>query len=163
MNKILGNRKPKGQKRTLKNLRVKDTVSHNLLDYTIVGLMKYEDSGYKWISYRLEGQGERIWLTVEQNENSETTIFRPIKMHIGNRPPNRLNYDNRTFYLEEAGTATIAGVEGEAGISPEQRVKYWKYTDEGEYYLSIELWGNKLEVFYGYTIPHWELNIKADK
>jgi len=163
MNKLLGHRKPKAQKHTLKNLRVDDTVSYDLMDYTVVGLIKYEDSGYKWIAYRLEGQGERIWLAVEQDETLEISIFRPIEMHIGNRPPNRLNYDNRTFYLDEAGTATVTMVEGDAGANPGQRVKYWEYIDEGDYALSIEQWGSELEVCYGYYIHEREVNITAGK
>jgi len=162
LDKLFGRNKPRVQKRTLKNLRVGDIVSYDLVDYTVVGLIKYEDSGYKWIAYQLEGEGERIWLAVEQDDTLEISIYRPVKLDIGKRPPNRINYDNKTFYLDEAGTATITGVEGEAGARPGQQIKYWQYEDEEEdFALSVELWGGDLDVSYGYYIHERELSIMA--
>ncbi len=162
MDKLLGRHKPKVQKRTLNNLHTGDVIAYNLIDYTVVGLIKYEDSGYRWVAYQLEGENERIWLAVEQDDSLELSIFRPIKLDLGDRPPNRLNYDHKTFYLDEAGTAIITEVHGEAGAILGQEVKYWEYEDEQEdYALSIEMWGGDLEASYGYYIHERELNILA--
>jgi hypothetical protein len=164
--KIFG-RKPdksenKVEKRNLLNMRVGDIVSYDLIDYTVVGLIKYEDSGYTWTAYQLEGDGERIWLGVEQDDALEAGIYKPVKLDLGDKPPRKITYRDKVFYLDEAGSATIVAVEGQAGAVAGQRINYWEYEDESEdYALSVEMWGGDLEVSFGYYIHPRELSIMA--
>lgn len=150
------------EKRNLLNMRVGDIVSYDLIDYTVVGLIKYDDHGYSWIAYQLEGEGERLWLGVEQDDILEVGIYKSVKLDLGEKPPKKINYEGKVFYLDEASSATIIAVEGQAGAVEGQQVYYWEYEDESEEYaLSVEMWGGDLEVSYGYYVHPRELSIMA--
>ena len=168
-NKIFGKAKSstgsgRSVKRTLLNLQVGDIVQYDLLDYYVVGLIIYNDRGYKWSAYQMEAEGKRIWLAVEQDDALEVGIYEPVKLDMGDKLPlpDKISYKGKTFYLDEEGEAAIVEVMGEAGAAAGQRIKYWEYEDESEdYALSIEQWGGDLEVSYGYYVHPREFNIIA--
>lgn len=153
---------PKVEKRTALNLRVGDIVTYDLVDYQVVGLIRYNDSGYSWVAYQLDGDGDRIWLAAEQDDELELGIYRTINLDLGPEPPRKLTYDGKTFILDEAGEAAITQVNGEAGAAAGQRIKYWDYEDQsGDYGLSVERWGSDMEVSLGQFIHPRELSFLA--
>ncbi|HZG73551.1 MAG TPA: DUF4178 domain-containing protein [Chondromyces sp.] len=152
---------PKVQERTVLNLQVGDIVSYDLQDYQVVGKLRYNDSGYTWDAYQLQGDTGTIWLGVELDDELELGIYKTVKLHLSEPIPKKVNYDGRTYHLEEQGTAHVTG-EGRGQNVHGKQVKYFDFADPSEeHFLSVEVWGTEVEVSYGYEIEEFELKILA--
>lgn len=150
------------EKRNLFNIRVGDIVTYNLEDYNVIGLLEYDDEGWTWICYYLESGADKIWLSVEQDDEVEVGVFKNIRLPIDGKPQKELEYKGTRFYLEEKSDARIIRSEGQVGAKVGHWLNYWEYSDdEEEKYISLEEWDGDLEASLGQYIEPYELEILA--
>lgn len=156
------------QKRTVKNLQINDVVTVDLEDYIVVGKIEYNDSGYTWTSYNLKGDNKNIWLSYEEDDELYIGVYESSSVKIQEPIGNKITVEGITFTLDEKGSASITGKEGQAGAVVGQRVKYWDFESEDSEFdlLSIEKWGGQteggeIEVSKGYSINEKEIKIIA--
>lgn len=152
--------KPKGP-RTVMNLQTNDIVTYFGDDYMVEGKLVFDEDGSQWFDYRLVGDDEEIWLSVEDDDRLEVGLFRVVKdLKFTERPPEYINYDGDRFELEEYGRAR-ATRQGKTGFKNAGSVKYFEYEGPGGRMLSVEQWGDggSYEVSVGETIRPEALEI----
>lgn len=152
---------PAVEKRTLRNLQVKDFVTYDLMDYEVVGKIHYNDSGYTWDAYQLVSAGKNIWLSVEMDDELEVGIYEKIRIPGLEPGKKEISYDGKTYFLEEQGRAYVTSLGRSENVNGAE-MAYYEYLDEaGESYLSVEVWGSEVEVSKGYEIEEYEVTILA--
>ncbi|MGG3574104.1 DUF4178 domain-containing protein [Bacillus gobiensis] len=162
--KLFGNKEKKTpvvEERTVMNLRTGDIVTYDLEDYEVVGKLSYNDHGFKWYAYQLQGASRVIWLSVEVDDDLELGIYEKSKLKLEEPIPKKLAVDGVDYYLDESGTAVVRG-EGRSQNVDGVQCRYFDfYDDEEEKYLSVEIWGSEIEVSTGYGIEEYEIKIIA--
>jgi len=152
---------PEVEKRTLRNLRVKDFVTYDLVDYEVAGKIHYNDSGYTWDAFQLVSGGKSIWLSVEMDDELEVGIYQKIRIPGLEPGTKKITHDGKTYFLEEQGRAYVTS-EGRSQNVNGAEMDYYEYADEsGESFLSVEVWGGEVEVSKGYEIEEYEITILA--
>lgn len=161
--RLFGKEKPKPavQKRTVMNLKIGDIVTYDLEDYQVVGKLSYNDHGFKWYAYQLQGSDRMRWLSVEMDDELELGIYEKADFPVQEPIPKKLNLGGVTYYLDESGTAIVHG-EGRGQNVDGMSCRYFDFYDEDEEkYLSVEIWGSEVEVSTGRGIEAYELQIIA--
>jgi len=162
-NKLFGNNKPKPavEDRTVMNLKVKDIVTYDLEDYEVVGKLSYNDHGFKWYAYQLQGLNKVIWLSVEMDDELELGIYEKATLKLQEPLPKKIEYNGTTYYQDEFGTAVVKGEGRSQNVDGVQCRYFSYYDDQDETALSIEIWGNDIEASTGYDIEEYEIKIIA--
>ncbi|TDL30746.1 DUF4178 domain-containing protein [Jeotgalibacillus sp. S-D1] len=153
--------KPAVEERTVMNLKVKDIVTYDLEDYEVVGKLSYNDHGFKWYAYQLQGASRVIWLSVEMDDELELGIYEKSTLKLHDPLPKEIEFNGVTYYQDEHGTAVVKGEGRSQNVDGAQCRYYSYYDDEDEKALSIEIWGNEVEASTGYDIEEYELKIIA--
>ncbi|MFC7393657.1 DUF4178 domain-containing protein [Scopulibacillus cellulosilyticus] len=152
---------PKVEKRTLMNLKVGDMVSYELADYQVVGKLTFNDHGYRWYEYQLEGRSGTIWVNVELDDELEVSVYKKVKKKLSEPIPDKIEMDGIIYYLDEKGTANVSGQGRSVNVSGMQ-VHYYDFCDENEEkYLSVEIWGGDIEVSTGACANDYDFEIIA--
>lgn len=152
---------PQVEKRTLRNLRVKDFVTYDLVDYEVAGKIHYNDSGYQWDAYQLVSASKSIWLSVEMDDELEVGIYEKFRIPGLEPGTKQVTHDEKIYYLEEQGRAYVTS-EGRSQNVNGAEMDYYEYVDEsGESFLSVEVWGGEVEVSKGSEIEEYEITILA--
>ncbi|WP_158735806.1 DUF4178 domain-containing protein [Alteribacillus sp. YIM 98480] len=149
--------------RTIQTLALQDIVTYDLEDYIVIGKIVYEDGGWEWTVYHLEGENNKRWLSLEEDDEWIIGIYDKSRTPV-EEPGNRvITYEGTDYQVKESGTATIKEAVGSVGASVGQTVQYWDLadTDAQEKLLSIERWGSSLEASTGYEISEKEISIIA--
>ncbi|EQB37149.1 hypothetical protein M948_09715 [Virgibacillus sp. CM-4] len=166
LGKLFGKKKESSnaiEERNMFNLEMDDIVTFDLEDYKVVGKINYNDHGFKWHAYQLQGTHKTLWLSVEMDDELNLGMYEKIKLPLQEPIPKQLEYNGTTYYLDESGTANVSGVGRSENLSG-TTCNYFDYMDdEEEKFLSVEKWGSELEVSTGYTIEEFELKIIASK
>ncbi|UFT98028.1 DUF4178 domain-containing protein [Radiobacillus kanasensis] len=153
--------RPVVRDRTVLSLQVGDIVVYDLTDYEVVGKITYRDHSYEWIAYQLLEGRNTIWLSAEMDDELELGIYHKIPLQVSEPFPKQLSYEDKTYYLDEEGNATVVG-EGRSRNINGRTTHYADYYDEEEeHYLSLESWDSEVEVSYGYPIEEYEIKIIA--
>ncbi|KIL50726.1 hypothetical protein KP77_13460 [Jeotgalibacillus alimentarius] len=153
--------RPEVKDRTVHNLKIGDIVTYDLQDYEVVGKLSYNDHGFKWSAYQLQGVQEVIWLGVEMDDELELGIYKKSTLKLQEPLPKEIEYEGTTYYLDETGSAIVKG-EGRSQNVDGVKCKYAEYYDEDdEKALSVEIWGGDVEASTGYSIEEYELKIIA--
>ncbi|WP_100330067.1 DUF4178 domain-containing protein [Bacillus xiapuensis] len=149
------------EERTVLNLQVGDIVTYNLEDYQVVGKLHYNDSGYTWDAYQLQGEGKIKWLSVEMDDELEIGMYERANLQLDQPIPESVAYKDRQYHLSEQGTAFVKG-EGRSQNVHGKDMEYYDFEDNSEeHFLSVEIWGSEVEVSYGYAIEEYEIKILA--
>lgn len=156
--KLFGKREETPQiiRRTPFNLQVQDVINYDLEDYVVVGKMVYDDNSYEWYDYQLDNGTKRIWFGSENDDEVMLAMYELTDMRLTS-VPNELTYNGQTFYLDEHGKARIKLADGQVGARTGQIVEYWDFESDNGDYLSVEKWGNEIEVSYGWEVGEHEL------
>ena len=155
------NTKPAPKERTVLSIEVGDIINYDLVDYEVVGKITYRDGNYEWYGYQLLEGHDTIWLAAEMDDELELGIYKKVQLAVSKPYPKQLNYEGKTYYLEESGTARVIG-EGRSKNIHDSLVDYADYSDDDEEsYLSIEGWGTEIEASVGYPIENYEIKIMA--
>jgi hypothetical protein len=152
---------PDIKKRDALSIQIGDIVEYDLQDFEVVGKIIYRQGNYEWISYQLLGGEDTIWLSAEMDDELELGIYKSIQLPEASTYPKKLDYNGKTYYLDERGEARIQG-EGRSRNVNGQVMKYADYCDDSEeHFLSLEDWGSEIEVSYGFEIEPFEIKIIA--
>lgn len=153
--------KPIVSERTFFNIQIGDIISYELEDFEVVGKLSYDDHGFKWYAYQLQGDQKSIWLAVEMDDELELGIYEKVNIKLKEPLPESIDHDGITYELVEQGTAFVSG-EGRGNNVDGKKVKYMDYCDDlEEKFLSIEIWGSDVEVSTGYEIDDFDIKIIA--
>lgn len=151
----------KVEERTVLNLQVGDIVTYDLQDYQVTGKLHYNDSGFVWDAYQLQGESGVLWLGVEMDDELELGIYHTVKLVLEEPIPKKATYGDQEYRMIESGKAYVKG-EGRSQNVHGKELKYFDFEDgSGEHFLSVEVWGSEVEVSYGYAIEEYELKILA--
>lgn len=161
--KIFSSKKnePAPKKRTVLSIKIGDILTYDLIDYEVVGKITYRDGSYEWYGYQLLEGNDTIWLSAEMDDELELGIYKKVQLPVSKPYPKEVTYDNKTYYLEETGTAKVIG-EGRSSNLQGTETNYADYADrDAANYISLESWGNEIEVSLGYSIEEYEIKILA--
>lgn len=136
------------------NLQIGDIVDYDLVEYQVIGKITYTEEGYTWYDYHLFDSKEHLWLYAEDDDEVSLGLFKRLNadhklygiLQEGN--PTVIEYEGQKYSLIEEGSATIK-VEGKVGARDDQRVRYWDYETGNGNQISVEKWGNELEISIG--------------
>lgn len=140
--------------RTPFNLQVNDIVDYDLVEYQVIGKITYKEEEYTWYDYHLFDGKNHLWLYAEDDDIIKLGLFNRLPADhelysvFQKETPTYIEYEGKRYSLIEEGKATIQ-VEGKVGARDNQQVRYWDYeTGTGEQ-ISVEKWGNELEISAG--------------
>jgi len=143
------------------SIEIGDIIEYDLGDYEVVGKITYRQGNYEWISYQLLQGRDTIWLAVEMDDSLELGIYKTITLPVQKPFPKQLNYEGKTYYLDEYGEARVVG-EGRSENINGRVMEYAEYYDEKEeQFISLEDWGSEIEASIGYEIEDYEVKIIA--
>lgn len=147
------------EKRNLLNMRVGDIVSIEEVDYEIEAIIKLNDHGWKWTEYKLKDARQTYWLSVEQDDDIEISLYEEI-VAVTTDAPKVYEYKDVKYYLQEGSDAIIEGIEGSLNLVKGEQVDYYQYCDEDdEKLLSIEIWNGEVEMSIGRWIEDYNIEI----
>ncbi|WP_087971917.1 DUF4178 domain-containing protein [Oceanobacillus rekensis] len=153
--------KPEVKERTPLSIKVGDIITYDLRDFEVVGKITYRDGNYEWFGYQLLEGNDTVWLSAEMDDELELGIYKKIQLPVSTPYPKQLTYENKTYYLEEEGTARVLGEGRSANVNGSES-HYAEYAVEGENNsISLESWGTEIEASIGYPIESYEIKILA--
>lgn len=164
LSKLFGSKEPQRpavKERNVMNLKMGDFITYDLEDFEVVGKLSYNDNGFKWYAYQLQGNNKVIWLSVEMDDELELGIYVKNTLKLQEPIPKKIELDGVTYIQDEYGTALVTG-EGRSQNVDGVQCRYFSYYDEeDEKALSLEIWGNEIEASTGYDIEEYEIKIIA--
>lgn len=122
------------------------------LDVSVVARHLYDEDGYRW--HELEGEtgGQRIWLTLEEDDGLELSVtLRKLRLEeagldrrqieaIDDSSDASVNFEGRRFHFDDRGEAVFFR-HGERAAG--ERFTYWEFYDDAETrFLTIERWSD---------------------
>lgn len=141
------------------NIPLKSIVSHFGTDYIVEGRLTYWEEGFTWITYMLVDGTSRRWLSVEEDDGLEVSLWDPTSgLALQSPPPEFIDYQGERFRMIESGEARV-NQEGQTGGKTSMDMAYFEYEGEGDSFMSVERWGSKLEASVGKQINPAELEI----
>lgn len=169
---VLINQKPKLKKtsnqeliasgeRSLFTIQIGDIITYNTEDWFVEGRVIYDAGGYNWLEYLLVNDNEIRWLSVEQDDMIEVLWMKPNNtLDVSTTPPKKLNLEGNIYKCVDSGDARIRW-EGNTRNKQSEICKYYDYENKSDdnQVLSIEIWGNEIEVMVGEKIPPRSINI----
>ena len=144
--------------RTVQNIRLRDIVSYLGQDFIVEGVLRYDDDGWPWVTYMLVDGEDVRWLSVEEDDKLEVSLWEEIDKPFGGDPPEFVEVRGIRFRMVEKGKARVTQ-EGETGKRQGLSVRYYDYESDGDEMLSVETWGSDTEVSFGYEIDPYGLDI----
>lgn len=147
------------QSRDITNLLTGDVVSIESVDYIVEGVIVYNDSGWIWREYKLKDGKQTYWLSVEEDDDLEISIFEEITP-IMKSPEDKVIYEGTEYYMCEGSDAIVHAVEGKINLSVGTPLDYFEYADKSDKkYLSIEIWDGEIEMSIGQEIPSYLIDV----
>ena len=145
--------------RSLTDLKLNDIVCYYENDFTVEGMIAYNQGGWKWYTYRLEDAGEQRWLGIEQDDGLEVQLWEEVEeFEVSAPPPQTIEYDGETFRRVEKGRANAESV-GRTGRAVKASVSFYDYNGSNGRYLSVEDWDGDIEVSVGRDVDPMELTV----
>jgi hypothetical protein len=139
-------------------ISVGDVVAHGGRDFVVRGTLELEEGGFRWQEHFLDDVQVWRWLSVEDDEELELTLFERIDAPGLAPGAPRLEHGGATWTLTEHGSASYRAV-GTTGTGPAGRVEYYDYA-AGDRRLSFERFGEgDWEVAAGETVPAASLDL----
>ena len=143
----------------LMNLRLNDIVSYFGTDYMIEGRLNYWEDGYTWITYMLVDGDDVMWLAVEEDDRLEVSMWQEVRdLHLTAPLPEFINYAGERYRMIERGTARV-NQQGKTGNKTGLQMEYFEYESDSGEGISVEKWGNDIEVSTGTEINPVALEI----
>ncbi|MCR6516198.1 MAG: DUF4178 domain-containing protein [Clostridium chrysemydis] len=146
-------------KKNLFNLNICDIISVEEIDYEVEAILEFNDHGFRWREYKLKDALKTLWLSVEQDDELEISLYEEIRIPCFeiNR---KITYDGVEYFKDEDGEAIVEKVEGAIGVVRNERVMYYEYCDRAdEKYLSVEVWQGETEVSLGREVKEYNIEI----
>lgn len=145
--------------RDISNLITGDVVSIESTDYVIEGLIVYNDSGWKWREYKLKDGHSTYWLSVEEDDDLEISLFKEISPFIKS-PEDKIVYEGKEYFMYEGSDARVEYVQGKISLQTGSPLDYFEYADKKDTaYLSVEIWDGEIEMSVGRKIPSYLVEV----
>ena len=145
--------------RNVFNLEIGDIVQHNGIDWFVEGKLIYNNSEYNWFEYLLRDEDNIRWLSVEEDDLVEVCVFEVIDFpNLPPTMPKRLTHEGIEYRLADSGTAKMMRL-GNTLNRQEQSCQYYDYKSSTPHRLSIEVWGDEVEICMGDKINPRSLNL----
>ncbi len=122
------------------------------LDVSVIGRHIYDEDGFEWIELEGETGGEKIWLTVEDDDELELSVtLRKVRLEeigltkeqmlaLTDNDESKIEFNGRTYHFDDRGDATYYA-NGDTGGG--EKLTYWAFeADLGTRYLTVERWGD---------------------
>jgi hypothetical protein len=157
------------------NIGVKDLKKGFVFDYDLKTWQVLEEYEYDWgdsyftQEYKIEAGNDDAYLHVDPNEDMFITLTRkvrirsirediPEKIVEKQRPPKKLEYEGRTFYLEGQNPGYFNNQPDNENTWTEL-ISWDYYDDKGEFTIAIEQWGERdFEASYGVVVKPFEID-----
>ena len=136
--------------RNIFNLEIGDLVQYEGIDWFIEGKLIYDDSSDTWFSYLLQNNNQICWLSVEEDDYVEVSIFHETTETIEQPLLQNVIYLGEKYYLLGSGTARMRRI-GNTLNRQEQICNYYDY-EKNDLRLSVEIWDGEMEVLIGQKI-----------
>lgn len=147
------------QESDLLNLQVGDIISIEDVDYEIQAVVKFNDHGWRWTEYKLKDGRKTYWLSVEQDDDIEISLYEEV-VAITTEAPRVYEYKGITYYMQEGSDAVVEEVSGNINVVKGEQVDYYEYCDEDdENLLSIEIWNGEVEMSVGRWIEDYNVEV----
>ncbi|WP_432403215.1 DUF4178 domain-containing protein [Wukongibacter sp. M2B1] len=147
------------EEKNLLNMGVGDIVSIEGVDYEIQAVIRFNDHGWKWTEYKLKDSRKTYWLSVEQDDDIEISLYQEV-VAITTEPTKVYEYKDIKYYMQEGSDAIVEDFSGNVSIVKGEQVDYYEYTDEDdEHLLSIEIWDGEVEMSVGRWIEDYNIEI----
>jgi hypothetical protein len=143
--------------RNIFNLEIGDIVQYEGIDWFIEGKLIYNDGSDSWFSYLLQDNEAICWLSVEEDDLVEVSIFHQRSGTIPQPLPTNINYLGENYNLSQSGTATMRRL-GNTLNRHQQTCNYYDYKGNGNLRLSVEIWDGDIEISVGQKINPRMLN-----
>lgn len=137
--------------RNVFNLEIGDIVQYEGLDWFVEGKLIYNDNSDSWFSYLLQNDEQICWLSVEEDDFVEVSIFREVSGDIDLPPGKNLNFLDEDYHLSGSGTATMRRL-GNTFNKQDQTCEYFDYKNDQNLRLSLEIWEGETEISLGQKI-----------
>jgi len=145
--------------RDVLNLRVNDLVEYFGTMYTVEGRLDYWEDGYTWVTYMLVDGDEIVWLSAEDDDKLEVSLWNEVEdLYLTEPIPEFVEYMGQRFRMTERGNARV-NQQGRTGRKSGLNMQYFEYEGSGDEMLSVEKWGGDIEVSMGREIRPIELEI----
>ena len=136
--------------RNVFNLEIGDIVQYRGIDWFVEGKLIYHDSSDTWFSYLLQDNEEICWLSVEEDDFVEVSIYHETSSEFTQSLEKNISYLGEDYYLSGSGTATMKRL-GNTLNRQEQTCQYYDYKNNN-LRLSVEIWDGDMEVLLGQKI-----------
>lgn len=143
----------------LLNLKINDIVTYFGTDYMLEGRLDYMEDGYTWVTYMLVDGDDVKWLSVEDDDQLEVSLWEEVEdLQVAQNPPEFLEYRGERFRMKEKGRARV-NQQGHTRNKMGMSVEYFDYDGDGDNMLSVERWGGSVEVSIGQEIRPSTLDV----
>lgn len=145
-----------------RRLKVGDIIAYAGKDHLVRGSVSFDQDGDTWWEHHLDaGDGQRLWLSVEDAEDGlETVLWRAV-LAPELTPETRVTHDGVSYARAETGRATYTST-GTTGLPATGTVEYHDYasTTSADRRLSFERFGSdSYEVGLGEVVSPESLDI----
>lgn len=141
-----------------RRIRVGDVIAHGGRDFIVRGTLELDEGGFRWHEHLLDDVEVRRWLSVEDDEDLELTLYETVRAPELQPGPPSLTHGGVTYSLDEHGTARFRAT-GSTGTGPTGTVEYYDYVS-GEQRLAFERYGGgSWDVSTGQVVPAYALDI----
>ncbi|MFW6772813.1 DUF4178 domain-containing protein [Nocardioides sp. CPCC 205120] len=146
----------------LRRLRVGDIVEYQGAMLFVRGRLDFDESGYTWTEHFLDDAEARRWLSVEDDEGFEVSLWRSIPagdVEQGAPGDRDVIVGGVAYRLQERGSASFRA-QGSTGTAPQGTAEYVDYASaDGKQLLGFENFGGSWEASLGEPLQPWELTV----
>ncbi|HEY1133245.1 MAG TPA: DUF4178 domain-containing protein [Nocardioides sp.] len=146
----------------LRRLRVGDVVGYEGAMLFVRGRLDFDEEGFTWTEHFLDDDTTRRWLTVEEDEGFQVSLWRSLAagdVEQGTAGDRDVIVGGIAYRLQEQGNASFRA-SGSTGTAPQGTAGYADYASaDGKHLLGFEKFGSTWEASLGEPVQPWELTV----
>nr|WP_246280505.1 DUF4178 domain-containing protein [Nocardioides daedukensis] len=144
--------------RTLQNGDVIEYLGHK---WFVRGRLDFNEDGYVWTEHLLDDAEEKRWVSVEDDEGFEVSLWHSIPLgdiDQGTAGDRDVIVAGTAYRLQERGTARFSAL-GSTGTAPSGQIDYADYRSNDGKLLGFEKFGSSWEASVGEMLQPFELTV----
>lgn len=145
----------------LKQIQNGDIILYQGEQWFVRGRIELDEGGFTWIEHLLDEGSQRRWLSLEEEEDFEVTLWTSIpagEIEAGEAGDRTVAARGLAFTLQEKGQATFRA-SGSTGTTPTGQMRYADYRSNDGTLLGFENFGGSWEASIGEKLIPWELTV----
>lgn len=138
-----------------------DVISYQGTQWFVRGRLDLDEHGYRWTEHLLDDASTRRWLTVEDDESFEVTLWHGIAegdIEQGAPGDRDVIVGAVAYRLQEQGSAAFTAT-GSTGTAPSGTCRYADYRSADGRLLGFENFGARWEASLGERVEPFELTV----